>query len=80
LKGENIIDEKSVDYSNLIKSNLFKDDYLKLAFQLNKINLENLKGNDTNLKAFFISKLLIFLSKKMLTYLTKIIIKMFIIH
>jgi hypothetical protein len=58
LKGENFIDEKTIDYNNLIKSDFFKNDYLKLAEQLKQIDLNKLIQfeNDSNILAFFISK------------------------
>lgn len=55
MKGENIIDEKSIDYSKLVESQLFREDYLQTALNLKFINLNKLAGNDTYLKAFFIS-------------------------
>lgn len=57
LKGENFIDEKTIDYNNLIKSDFFKNDYLKLAEQLKQIDLNKLIQfeNDSNILAFFIN-------------------------
>lgn len=58
MKGENLLDEKRINYSNLATSLLFKQDYLNLAAQLKHIDLNKLiqtTQSDSNLIAFFIS-------------------------
>lgn len=59
LKGENLVDEKSIDYLSLAKNTLFKNDYINLTRHLRHIDLNQLikPKNDHNLLAFFISKL-----------------------
>lgn len=61
LKGENLIDDKEVNYGSLMNSDLFNKDYLELASRLKRVNLVSLISsddsslNDSNLLAFFIS-------------------------
>ena len=55
LKGLNLVDEKSIDYKNLIENDIFKNEYLNLARELSFIDLDQLLGNDSNLMAFFLS-------------------------
>ena len=52
-----MIDEKQVDYAGLIKTELFKAEYVQLAQSLKRVDLSMLLGRDENLLAFFISKL-----------------------
>lgn len=61
LKGENFMDDSSVDYTTLVNSDVYKVDYAKMSDQLKKVDLdqlldENNETNDANLLAFFISK------------------------
>ena len=62
LKGENLIDEKSINYSSLVRNELFQSDYLTLANQLKFINLDKLlvendaQTSDSNILSFFISE------------------------
>ena len=61
LKGENLIDDKEVNYGSLMNSDLFNKDYLELASRLKRVNLDSLissddsSQSDANLLAFFIS-------------------------
>ncbi len=60
LKGENFMDDSSIDYTSLINSDTFKVDYYKMSNQLKKVDLNQLLDsdpdkNDANLLAFFIS-------------------------
>ncbi len=58
------MNEKEIDYKNLIQSDLFTKDYISLTNQLKKIDLnklvnsENKEQNDINLLSFFISNYL----------------------
>ena len=58
------MNEKEIDYKNLIQSDLFTKDYISLINQLKKIDLnklvnsENKEQNDINLLSFFISNYL----------------------
>ena len=61
LKGENLIDDKLINYESLAKNTLFQNDYLNLTQQLKLIDLDKLihpVKKDSNLLAFFISILL----------------------
>ena len=49
------MDDSSVNYSKLIESTLFKDEYLLLAEKLKQTELNKL-DSDASVKAFFISK------------------------
>jgi hypothetical protein len=66
IKGQNLMNEKEIDYINLIKSEHFTKDYVSLTDQLRKVNLEKLvnsdnkEQNDINLLSFFISNFLLF--------------------
>lgn len=60
LKGENFMDDSSVDYTTLVNSDVYKVDYAKMSDQLKKVDLdqlldENNEKNDANLLAFFIN-------------------------
>ena len=60
LKGANLIDEKSIDYRNLIESEIFQNEYLSLANDLKSVCLDTLIEKDTNttnenITSFFIS-------------------------
>ena len=60
LKGEYFQDDKSIDYANLYKSDLFNHEYAQLTNQLKQLDLNLLlnsgnETNDKNLLAFFIS-------------------------
>jgi hypothetical protein len=58
LKGENLIDDKLINYESLAKNTLFQNDYLNLTQQLKLIDLDKLihpVKKDSNLLAFFIS-------------------------
>jgi len=63
LKGEYFIDEKTIDYTSLIESDLFKSNYLNLVSELRHVKLDYLLATgsdeevDINLLCFFISKL-----------------------
>ena len=48
------MDDSSVNYSKLIQSSRFNDDYIELAQRLQQADLNKL-DSDANLKAFFIS-------------------------
>jgi hypothetical protein len=61
LKGENFMDDSSIDYTALVKSDAYQVDYFKMSNQLKKVDLNQLLDtdpdqNDANLLAFFISK------------------------
>jgi hypothetical protein len=55
------MNEKEIDYKNLIQSELFKRDFISLTNQLKRVNLdellnsENRELDDINLLSFFIS-------------------------
>ena len=60
LKGANLIDEKSIDYRNLIESEIFQNEYLSLANDLKSVCLDTLIEKDANttnenITSFFIS-------------------------
>ena len=61
MKGQNLIDEHSIDYKSLIANELFSE-YIQLAHQLKQLNLDDLieendeNQTDLNITSFFISK------------------------
>lgn len=60
LKGENYLDESSIDYARLCQSDLYNKDYKVLSNQLKQIDLDKLLNsttsqNDDNILAFFIN-------------------------
>lgn len=54
------MDDNSIDYVQLVNSEVYKKDYNQMSNQLKKVDLDLLldndaKKNDSNLLAFFIS-------------------------
>jgi hypothetical protein len=72
LKGENLIDDKLINYESLAKNTLFQNDYLNLTQQLKLIDLDKLihpVKKDSNLLAFFISIYIIISIMNILIYI-----------
>jgi superfamily II DNA helicase RecQ len=68
-----MIDDNSVDYFQLVNSNLFKVEYCQMSNDLKKVDLDLLlhedeKINDNNILAFFISNSFFIFLKKLSSY------------
>ena len=60
MKGENMMDDNSIDYKALVESDVYKTEYSRLSEQLKHVDLSQLLDkddtvNDDHLKAFFIN-------------------------